>query len=142
MIDPQLQYDVAQAEGCRLSAYQDTRGFWTIGYGHKIPAPVADWTQDQADAQLVEDIGAAQAQAETLTEWAALDTACRQNAVVELVFNMGLRKWEAFIQTRDAIERSDWQTAHDQLLNSAWASEVGPDRSSRLANQLLTGAYA
>ena len=45
-------------ESCRLNAYQDVRGIWTIGFGHVDPSIVEGtvWTQDQADSQLVLDL--------------------------------------------------------------------------------------
>lgn len=45
-------------ESCRLGAYQDQAGIWTIGYGH-IGAGVTrglTWTQAQADSQLLADL--------------------------------------------------------------------------------------
>lgn len=45
-------------EQCRLTAYQDERGVWTIGWGHTGPEVVEGltWSQAQADAQLAIDI--------------------------------------------------------------------------------------
>jgi lysozyme len=46
-----------QFENCRLAAYQDVRGRWTIGYGHAegvTPGQVI--TQQQAEALLLEDV--------------------------------------------------------------------------------------
>ncbi len=44
-------------EGCKLMAYQDTGGVWTIGVGHtKDVTPGQVCTQEQADAWLLEDI--------------------------------------------------------------------------------------
>lgn len=45
-------------ESCRLEAYQDLRGIWTIGWGHTGPEVVDGlvWTQEQADAQLLLDV--------------------------------------------------------------------------------------
>ncbi len=143
MIDPRLLVDVQKAEGCKLAPYLDTQGYWTIGYGHELgrgPPPLITWTQDQANAQLQMDLELAQSYAQGLSEWPYLDTACRQNAVTELYFNMGAR-WLGFTFTRGAIRAQNWQGAHDQLLDSLWASQVGPNRSSRLANYLLTGEY-
>ena len=47
-------------EGCRLSAYQDQGGVWTIGFGHTGPdvRPGLRWTQQQADQQLAADLAA------------------------------------------------------------------------------------
>ena len=42
-------------ESCRLTAYQDVRGIWTIGWGTTGPDIVEGlvWTQNQADTALV-----------------------------------------------------------------------------------------
>jgi lysozyme len=50
-----------QFEGCRLVAYQDQVGVWTIGYGHTGSGVASGLTitQDQADALLLSDIAAA-----------------------------------------------------------------------------------
>jgi len=45
-------------EKCRLCAYRDPGGVWTIGWGHTGPEVVEGltWTQAQADAQFNADI--------------------------------------------------------------------------------------
>jgi lysozyme len=45
-------------EGCELTAYQDSGGIWTIGYGHTGPGvePGVTITQAQADAFLASDV--------------------------------------------------------------------------------------
>jgi lysozyme len=52
-----------QFEGCRLTAYQDQSGIWTIGYGHTGPDIVAGLTisQEQAQALLAQDLRSAEA---------------------------------------------------------------------------------
>ncbi len=47
-----------QFESCRLTAYQDVRGIWTIGWGHTGTdvRPGLIITQQQADALLFHDI--------------------------------------------------------------------------------------
>ena len=44
-------------ESCELTAYQDSGGVWTIGWGHSGPEVTEGlvWTQEQADAQLLVD---------------------------------------------------------------------------------------
>lgn len=46
-------------EGCKLNAYQDQGGTWTIGYGSTGPDIVKGlvWTQAQADFRLEVDLG-------------------------------------------------------------------------------------
>lgn len=144
MADSRLVHDVQSSEGCRLTAYKDTKGFWTIGWGHKLEAGI-DWeghviTQETADQMLAMDIDEADEQAMNLPEVAGLNL-CRTNAVTELVFNMGLHKWMGFEKCRRALSAGDWEIAHDELLSSLWAPEVSSHRSQRIADYILLGAY-
>ena len=76
-------------ESCRLTAYQDQHGVWTIGWGHTGPEVVAGlwWTQAHADVQLEIDAhGAVNAVNRSL------DVAVNQNqfdALVDFTFNLG-----------------------------------------------------
>lgn len=140
-----LTSDIQGAEGLRLEAYKDSLGYWTVGYGHLL-GNSKDWTgytitEADANAFLLRDIDNARVQAEGLPEWQYLDTACRENAVIELVFNLGLVKWLEFVHTRECIEAQDWEGAATNLLDSDWAEQVGPVRSKRLANYLRSGTY-
>jgi lysozyme len=75
-------------EGCRLTAYQDAAGVWTIGYGHtKGVKPGDKISQYWADDYLRKDIEAVEAQIEKL------DLALSQpqlDALVSFVFNVGI----------------------------------------------------
>ena len=159
--DVELVADIKGSEGFGLTAYPDTFGNWTCGYGHKLPAlaPGKSWAgftviQSTADGWLDSDLRIATAYAQKLPEFNALDTDCRQNAVVELVFNMGSR-WMYFAKCRASIQVKDWQGAHDQLLwnvvpdpangvvgiPTKWEVEIHATRVDRIANYLLTGQY-
>lgn len=143
-LSPELINNVKNSEGCRLEAYKDSLGYWTIGYGHKDQTG-PDWsgqtiTLAEAEALLSADLNYAQETAAHLPEWPSLDTTCRQDAVIELVFNMGSR-WRSFIKCRYGIQMKNWQVAHDELLNSEWHTQVGDTRANRIALQLLNGFY-
>ena len=44
-------------ESCKLTAYQDSVGVWTIGWGHTAGVKKGDnWTQDEADDILLNDL--------------------------------------------------------------------------------------
>lgn len=50
-----------QFEQCRLVAYRDSGGIWTIGWGHTYGVKAGDTcTQEQADAWLIEDMAIAE----------------------------------------------------------------------------------
>lgn len=147
MIDSQLLADVSAAEGCRLIAYRDTLGNWTIGYGHLLDQTI-DWTgheitQATANDLLTQDLESHRTQCLGLPEYSSLDTPTRINALVECVFNLGVRHWTAeFPQTRKALQAQDWQGAATHLMQSpGWIHEVGLKRVARLADYFQNGSY-
>lgn len=82
-----------QFEGCKLAAYQDGRGVWTIGYGHtgaSQPGSVKDGlqiSQHQADVVLCFDVEAIEdAISHALPQF--LNTN-QYDALVCLAFNIG-----------------------------------------------------
>lgn len=154
LLDARLLSDIMAAEGCPVDpatklpvAYKDGLGNWTGGYGHLLDQHVDwtgfTWTWDQVKSWLSDDVQKMATRATQLMEWQALDTRCRQNAVIECLFNLGASHWtQEFPATRRSIEAKDWRGAHDNLMNSPeWIAEVGRARVERLANYLLTGAY-
>jgi lysozyme len=79
-----------QFEGCKLTAYQDSVGVWTIGYGHTGTFAVQGKTitQDFADRLLLADIAKFEAGVLKLVR-----AAINQNqfdALVDFSFNLGL----------------------------------------------------
>jgi lysozyme len=75
-------------EGCRLSAYQDGGGKWTLGYGHTAGVtPSQACTEEQAEAWLQDDLNEAGKDVNWL-----IDVALTQNefdALADFVFNLG-----------------------------------------------------
>ena len=145
-IDHRLAHDVDLAEGNRLVAYKDSEGNWTCGRGHLMPpaAPGRSWEgftviQSTSDRWFCQDLLNAITLAKKWPEFASCDTAARQNALCEIAFNLAGR-WQGFHKARAAIQAKDWQTAHDEMLNSTWHAQV-KGRAERLANYILTGEY-
>jgi GH24 family phage-related lysozyme (muramidase) len=145
--DPRLIADVQAAEGYKLVAYKDSLGNWTIGTGHKLE-PGHDWsgytiTPETATGLLSGDLRDAERECYELPEWPFLDTVCRQNALVEIIFNMGVGNWTRdFPKTRAALQAQSWAIAAANLLNSPlWISQVGRPRVARLAGYFQNGSY-
>jgi lysozyme len=76
-------------EQCRLEAYQDQRGIWTIGWGHTGHEVVQGlkYTQDQAESTLTLDTALAAA-CVTHSVTACINQA-EFDAMVSLCFNIG-----------------------------------------------------
>lgn len=131
-----LAAELRQAEGCKLAAYQDSLGVWTIGYGTNLQALTISLSQ--AELWLVQHLDTAETEAEGFTFYAGL-TSARQRAIVELVYNLGLPKLLLFTKFLSAMTHGDYVTARAELLDSRWATQVGPTRSTRIANAILHG---
>ena len=80
---------IKQWEGCRLEAYQDVAGIWTVGVGHiRGVQPGMTITEEQATELLQEDLETFEAFVSSAT--AGVPTANNQYAaLVALCFNIG-----------------------------------------------------
>jgi lysozyme len=78
-----------QFEGLRLTAYQDSVGVWTIGYGHtgSDVRPGLTITQEQAGALLQQDVAGAVAAVNRLVTVTL--TQNQFDALVDFTFNEG-----------------------------------------------------
>jgi lysozyme len=92
---------IKQFEGCKLTAYQDVAGIWTIGYGHiRGVQPGMQMTQAQAEQTLADDLGGT----ENAVENALAGAAARDNqyaAMVALTFNIGSANFRQSTVLRD-----------------------------------------
>jgi lysozyme len=78
-----------QFEGCRLTAYQDQVGVWTIGYGHTGSEVCTGMTisLEQAEALLAKDVSSA---ASCVNDVVSVDITQEEfDALVDFVFNLG-----------------------------------------------------
>src|SRR5579872_3357982 len=77
-------------EGCRLSAYQDEAGTWTIGYGATGADVTRDtvWTLDQAEQRLASDLKRFSAGVRKLVSVALSER--QMAALISFAFNLGL----------------------------------------------------
>jgi lysozyme len=76
-------------EGCKLDAYQDVKGIWTIGYGHiRGVVPGMHLTSAQAEEVLKDDLRGTEAAVSACIGNAAT-TSDQFSAMVSLCFNIG-----------------------------------------------------
>lgn len=62
----------------------------------------------------------------------------RQIALIDMCFNLGVQGFLNFKEMISALESHDYIRAHDEMLKSKWAEQVG-ERATTLANIILTG---
>jgi lysozyme len=77
-------------ESCRLAAYQDSGGIWTIGYGCTGPdvGPGAVWSQQAADDALARRVAALENAVALRTARASLSVQ-QSAALVSFAYNVG-----------------------------------------------------
>ena len=62
----------------------------------------------------------------------------RQKVVLDMRFNLGPGGFRGFSKMIAALERDDYDTAADEMVDSAWYHQVG-NRSKRLVAMMRTG---
>ena len=135
-------------EGFRSQPYKDSRGFWTIGYGHLLTtdtdASFSDalrlsggiWDTVVATRMLEGDIVVARDAIEQHMFWVATFSADTQDALVELAFNLGLDGLLRFKKMLSALKQGDRETACAELRDSRWYTQVGDARYKSIASLL------
>lgn len=140
MIDMYVMIEqLKQSEGFRSYAYQDSKGFLTIGYGRLIDRRRGGGiSKDEAEYLLANDISKAiEALENSLPWWTQLNEP-RRRVLVDMAFNLGIDGLLKFKHTLLAIKEGRYLDAKAGMLASAWAGQVG-DRAQRLADIMEKG---
>jgi lysozyme len=106
---------IKRNEGCELTAYRDSVGVLTIGYGHTGPDVTEGLriTQQQAEALLRQDLEKFQDGIDDVVTGDASDN--QFGAMVSLAFNIGLGHFKTSSVLRDH-NAGDHQAAADAFL--------------------------
>lgn len=149
MIDRErLRIQLAKHEGNRPFVYDDAtgkaigegsfvRGLPTIGCGRNLYGK--GLSEDEIRYLLDNDITDVAAQAHKYPWFSKLD-AVRQNAVSELIFNLGATKFAGFKKFIGFMGEERFTHAAAELLNSLWAQQV-KSRAQTIANMIQTGEW-
>lgn len=131
--------DLERDEGFSASAYQDSRGYWTIGYGTLIDKAAGGGISRAHAAMIAQDaIESKRAELYRAHPWIRDLDEPRHRALINMAYNLGVPRLCGFKNMLGALQRGDWQKAHDDALNSRWATQVG-ERAQRIADVFLTG---
>ena len=134
-----LTEDLIRDEGFVSHAYQDSGGYWTIGYGRLIDEGLgAGISESEARVMLANDTAVASRECAVAFDfWPRLGEK-QQRALCNMAFNMGLPRLRSFRKMLAALEAGAYGVAADEALDSRWARQVG-DRAQRVAT-LMRGA--
>lgn len=126
-------------EGVRSHVYLCTAGYETIGVGRNIAESGIGLSDDEIDYLLENDIKRCKQELVSLSWFPDLDPV-RQDAIVNLCFNLGLTRLMGFQNAIGAMAVGDYEKAADEFLDSRWAKQVG-QRSLDVAHMIRTGEY-
>ena len=123
-------------EGKRTSAYKDGLGYWTIGVGRLIdPAMGGFLRDDEISLMLDNDILSARKDCAKLFPSYGTFSQDRQDALCNMMFNLGIKKLTNFTTTVGHINAGRWTEAQESAKQSLWYKQVGK-RAERVIKQL------
>jgi lysozyme len=120
-------------EGIKLKPYRCTANKLTIGVGRNIED--VGISKEEAMYLLQNDIASVAGQCTRAFDWFLDAPEQVKEAVINLVFNMGLSKFKQFKLTIGHLSRKEYELAGAELLNSNYAVQVG-NRAIEIANQI------
>lgn len=150
-----LIIQLKRQEGLRLAAYADSLGILTIGYGHNCessPVPGVSNTGDtitleEAERIFSDDLFKSAVILGHTLPWLRLIAPARQAVLVNMAFNMSIGNQldgtglMGFRRMLKAVQTGDYVTAAREMLDSRWATQVGP-RARELSRQMESGVWA
>lgn len=132
---------IAKWEGLRLTAYKDSLGKWTVGYGHLLQPQYEDWTDytitiDEADDLLAQDMHSAIDIANGFPYFDTMNDV-RQAALISMAYQLGSQPlhWPMFMA---ALGVEDYAAAAIAGLDSLWAKQTSKRAEEEMA-MLSTG---
>ena len=125
-------------EGLRRLAYEDSVGVLTIGVGRNIEE--VGLSDDEIYYLLKNDIRRCETELHNSFRWYKDLDQVRQEAMINLCFNLGITKLRKFKLALRAMEVKDYEDAADEFLDSLWATQVG-QRAVEVTYMIRFGDY-
>lgn len=134
-----LKSELIRDENSIPYAYEDSRGYLTIGVGHLIDKRLGGCIPNSIIQELLElDINHTISLCQKHSWYKILDTDNRCRAIINMVFNLGLGHFMTFDSFIQLLEQKAWKEAADDLRHTPWYSQVG-DRAERICQLIESG---
>jgi GH24 family phage-related lysozyme (muramidase) len=139
----QLREQLKIDEGVKYEIYKDHLGYDTFGIGHLVVKEDAEFGQsvgtkvseDRVNEVFEKDVQKMIKEAKILfPNFDSLPEEAQQ-VIVNMTFNMGRPRLSNFKKFIAYINESKWEEASKEMLNSAWAKQVGK-RAQRLSDRI------
>ncbi|OGG98914.1 MAG: hypothetical protein A2600_06285 [Candidatus Lambdaproteobacteria bacterium RIFOXYD1_FULL_56_27] len=128
-----IKADLLRHEGLRLKPYLCTAGKLTLGIGRNLED--RGISAEEADFLLDQDVDHCIGELKTNLPWFEALVPDAQEVLVNLCFNLGMTRLLGFKLMLAALESGDWEESAKQMLESKWATQVGP-RAQELAQRV------
>ena len=128
-------------EGVETHAYKCSASKITIGVGRNIdPEGGIGLSEDEIDYLLQNDIDRIITELDFEYGWFSDLNEARQDAMIDISFNLGQTRLRKFQKALTAMAQSNWNTAADEFMDSKWSKQVG-NRAKELTEIIRTGKY-
>ena len=127
-------------EGVRSKVYKCSAGYETIGVGRNIAESGLGLSDDEIDYLLANDIKRVREELTDSYFWFPAMNEARQDALVDISFNLGQTRLRGFVKAIEAMSREQFDIAADEFMDSKWATQVG-NRAIQVTEMIRTGEY-
>lgn len=125
-------------EGERFKPYKCTAGKTTIGVGRNLDD--VGISAEESAFLFENDLRRVEAELQRAFPWAKNLDPVRHAVLMDMLFNLGLRRLQGFRKFLSAMEQRDWTRAAIEMEDSLWYRQV-KTRASRLQKMVLTGSW-
>lgn len=128
-------------EGAVPYAYQDTKGFWTVGPGILIDKRRGGLLREEMEYLLKNRTLDKVREVNARFPWFSSLDASRQQVIVCMSYQLGVNGVANFKRMCQAMLTRDYERAADEMLDSNWAREDTPARAGRMSVIMRTGLW-
>ncbi len=127
-------------EGVSAYCYKDINNLEHIGVGRNISKTGIGLSMEEIEYLLSNDILRCIKELSAEYQWFGSLDEVRQEAIINIFFNLGATKYRGFKKANAAMEAADYKLAATEFLDSRWARQVG-NRALELTDIIRTGEY-
>jgi lysozyme len=141
MSDPFLEQRLIEHEGIKKSAYNDSRGYLTIGIGFLIdPKMNAGLSIEECMMILRSRILNLERQLSQYP-WFNIQDQVRKGVLIEMAYNLGVNGLLGFKNMIAALGDRQVGTAAVEMGKSLWATQIGQARLKDMQGRMREGSY-
>lgn len=127
-------------ESVSAYCYKDINGLEHIGVGRNISKTGMGLSMEEIEYLLSNDILRCIKELSAEYRWFGSLDEVRQEAIINIFFNLGATRFRGFKKAIAAMEAADYKLAATEFLDSRWSKQVG-SRALELTDIIRTGSY-